>query len=319
MTKVLVITNKEDLTTDFVVNRLQQKGVPFYRLNTEDICQGLLLTVKPQLGICYVQDDILHKTVDLLEFDSIYYRRPEIKEYNDPELRSGEKAFLTSEVFYSLEGVYKILDKKYWVSPLYAIREAENKVYQLMLANQIGFATPETILTSNPVHLSAFLNNRDCIIKPVHNGRVVDGKSPEVVYTSDFKHPFDLEQVKYSPNFVQQKIHKVYDVRVTMVGSKPFAVRIESQGEDLTKTDWRRGQAILQHEPIDIPESIEKKCKLLMGILHLRYAAIDFAIDENGEYIFFEINPNGQWAWIEHLTGLPISNEIVNLLINKNV
>jgi len=37
-------------------------------------------------------------------------------------------------------------------------------------------------------------------------------------------------------------------------------------------------------------------------------------LDKNSNFIFLEINPNGQWAWIEKQTEYQISNEIVNLL-----
>jgi glutathione synthase/RimK-type ligase-like ATP-grasp enzyme len=54
-----------------------------------------------------------------------------------------------------------------------------------------------------------------------------------------------------------------------------------------------------------------------MTELNLRFGAIDFILDESGEYVFLEINPNGQWAWIERKTGYKISSEIVNLLVNE--
>jgi len=52
--------------------------------------------------------------------------------------------------------------------------------------------------------------------------------------------------------------------------------------------------------------------------LKLRFGAIDFVLDKNEEFIFLEINPNGQWAWIEKLTGYQISHEITNLLVNES-
>lgn len=320
MTKVLVITNKDDLTTDFVVNSLKKKQVPFYRLNTEELFDTAQLTINPQLGICKVYDGILNRIIDLTEYDSVYYRRPKIKDYKEDILSQGERIFLSNEVYYTLEGVYKILKDKFWVSPLLSIREAENKIYQLSIANKIGFKTPKSIITSNPLLYKEFVRSTcdDCIIKPVHNGRIMDVKMPQVVYTSELRGEYSDEIIESSPNFVQQRIKKQYDVRVTMVGNRAFSVRIHSQGNEITQTDWRKGQQIIKHEPITLPVDIENNCIRLMSILNLKYSAIDFAIDEQGYYVFFEINPNGQWAWIEHLTGMPISESIVNLLIKQN-
>ena len=57
-----------------------------------------------------------------------------------------------------------------------------------------------------------------------------------------------------------------------------------------------------------------EQCITLLKILNLRFGAIDFILDTAGNFTFLEINPNGQWAWIEKRTGYEISNEIVNLL-----
>ena len=103
-------------------------------------------------------------------------------------------------------------------------------------------------------------------------------------------------------------------MRATFVGRKCFAVAIESQLMEETQVDWRNGEHILQHTPIELPKDIENKCILLMERLGLNYGAIDIVLDKQGNYVFLEINPNGQWAWIEHLTGLPISKEIVKYL-----
>ena len=51
-----------------------------------------------------------------------------------------------------------------------------------------------------------------------------------------------------------------------------------------------------------------------MSRLNLRYGAIDFICDQQGELWFLEINPNGQWAWIENLTGYPIAAAIADEL-----
>ncbi|MNZ28723.1 hypothetical protein D3C78_459550 [compost metagenome] len=51
-----------------------------------------------------------------------------------------------------------------------------------------------------------------------------------------------------------------------------------------------------------------------MRRLNLRYGAIDFVCDPQGNLWFLEINPNGQWAWIENLTGYPIAEAIVDEL-----
>ena len=73
---------------------------------------------------------------------------------------------------------------------------------------------------------------------------------------------------------------------------------------------------ILEHKKHKLPIDIELKCLELTKKLKLNYSAIDLVLDKNGKYIFLEINPNGQWAWIENILKFPISKRIVDILTN---
>jgi glutathione synthase/RimK-type ligase-like ATP-grasp enzyme len=44
-----------------------------------------------------------------------------------------------------------------------------------------------------------------------------------------------------------------------------------------------------------------------MRRLGLEYGAIDLRLTPDGEYVFFEVNPAGQFLFVEHACGLPIS------------
>ena len=48
--------------------------------------------------------------------------------------------------------------------------------------------------------------------------------------------------------------------------------------------------------------------------LGLSYGAIDFLIDEDGKLNFLEINPTGDWMWIERQTKLPVTKAVVDLI-----
>lgn len=60
-------------------------------------------------------------------------------------------------------------------------------------------------------------------------------------------------------------------------------------------------------------------CLALTRKLNLQFGAIDFVETPTGEFIFLEINPNGQWAWIEEQTGMPISETIAKQLIDEHL
>ena len=65
-----------------------------------------------------------------------------------------------------------------------------------------------------------------------------------------------------------------------------------------------------------LPEEIATACQRLMKALNLRFGAVDLVLAPNGQYYFLEINPNGQWLWLEDKLGFPITNKIMEWLRN---
>jgi glutathione synthase/RimK-type ligase-like ATP-grasp enzyme len=113
----------------------------------------------------------------------------------------------------------------------------------------------------------------------------------------------------------QAYVPKLVELRITVVGRRIFAAEIHSQRTNHTRCDWRRyDQGQTPHRPHELPRDLEQRCTALVERLCLRYGAIDMVLTPDGRYVFLEINPNGQYLWIEHETGLPISEAICDLL-----
>jgi len=320
MNKVLLITNKSDVTTDFIVLKLKSANVSFYRFNTEEVGNTVFVTLDFQTQRFFLVDSVQNQRFDLLEFTAVYYRRPEV-ELHSKGLSSAEEHFIKSEILYALEGIYRVLQNARWLNNVYDIRNAENKLYQIQLASSLGFKLPNSIISNCRSELLNFFetNLSDCIIKPIKSGLVhLDNEEEGVVFTSKID-VSDLIQEKITscPAYVQKLVSKKGDVRVTVVDNQIFAAFIYSQENEETKIDWRRGELPLRHVSISLPDEIQNKCASLLAKLNLNFGAIDFIVDDEGNFIFLEINPNGQWAWIERQLRYPISDTIVNFLIKS--
>jgi glutathione synthase/RimK-type ligase-like ATP-grasp enzyme len=63
-----------------------------------------------------------------------------------------------------------------------------------------------------------------------------------------------------------------------------------------------------------LPERLRLQCVALVRALGLQYGALDFILTPDGRYVFLELNPNGQWLWVERMTGLPIADAIAATL-----
>lgn len=104
-------------------------------------------------------------------------------------------------------------------------------------------------------------------------------------------------------------MHKVADVRVLVVGRRLFAVRIDS---DLL--DWRKGYSALAYSVVDLPDQIGRSLLAYLEHYALVSGSFDLAVDAAGEYWWLELNPNGQWGWLEEKTGLGMAAAFADLL-----
>ena len=124
----------------------------------------------------------------------------------------------------------------------------------------------------------------------------------------------------YYPLQIQEKIIKKFDIRITTVGKNIFPCAIHSQENPASKLDFRIvDPKKIRHESYQLPKKIEDLCFKLCKKFKLNYSTIDMAFNVNNRYVYFEINPDGEYLWLEELTDLKISQAIAQLLINPRV
>ncbi|NOT74958.1 MAG: hypothetical protein HOP08_08510 [Cyclobacteriaceae bacterium] len=301
---ILIITHKSDFTADFVINKLNQLKIPYKRLNCEDI---LSYPYKFTFNKTF-ESSILGES----QFHSTWFRRTKLPTLEN--IADTDRRYVLDEVDSFISNLYYLLDTK-WLSSPTAIYAAENKLHQLRVAQEIGFQTPSTMVTSSKTDLMTFFNshNRNVIVKSIGNTRIGIDR-PEFIFTTRI--PIEaiqrLDELDLTPCIFQENIEKEYEIRVTIVGTKVFAAAVDSQSDIITKQDWRRKQIPFRAEVL--PQPIQELCIHLLSKLNLNFGAIDLVKTPEGKYVFLEINPNGQWVWIEDQTGLKISDAIISYL-----
>ncbi len=194
---------------------------------------------------------------------------------------------------------------------------AENKPRQLRIARSLGLRVPETIVTNDPQAARRFVEkNGLAALKPLDHGELGTGLVGHTSIIDHWEREFD-DDVKLVPHFLQQFVAKQADYRVTIVDDHVFSCRIDVSHHPQYAVDVRRGLAdpSLQHDILPIDHEIERRLIELVRALDLRFGAIDLVEDIDGNLWFLEINPSGQWAWIEERTGVGISDAIAEALI----
>lgn len=301
---ILIITHKEDYTSDFIVNKLNQRNIKYKRLNCEDIIDNIF-TVDKNLNFTFDGET---------NFSSVWFRRTKLPNIENQDIN--KKNYLLNEYEALLKNLFLTINAK-WVSDPYSIYQAENKLHQLKIASDLGFKIPNTLVTNSKENLKKFYieNSKNVIIKPLSQSKINNDNETEFIFTNVLKeeHINQIDKYDLTPCIYQERIEKLIELRVTVIGQNVFSAGVNSQTLETTKTDWRKEK--LEFFIEDIPTEIKEKCILLVKNLNLKFGAIDLIKDKNGNYIFLEINPNGQWAWIENETGLKISDSIINELL----
>lgn len=315
---ILIVSNARDLTTDFVVLELQRRGLAYVRLNSEDLPQATV-----RFGIETADDwsmDISGRRITGAEITAGYFRRPGAPEPDGAIIEPAERSYCAAEWAALLRTLYPRIGDR-WLNAPAAIAQAEDKPGQLVLARALGFDVPETLVTNDPASLASFLEGPQAVAKPLRHA-LLEGEVEKVIFTSrvDKAIARDARAVAAAPFILQREIAKQVDLRVTVVGERVFAAAIHSQETADAEVDWRQGAgANLRHEAVDLPAAIEARCVALVRALGLGFGAIDLVLGRDGRHWFLEINPNGQWAWIESRTAQPIAAAIVDALERKAV
>jgi glutathione synthase/RimK-type ligase-like ATP-grasp enzyme len=320
---ILIVTNRTDTHADHVISMLTRRGAPFVRWNTEDFPLGNYFEVLfDSQG--YRSGEILTKAgrpIDLELIDAVWYRRPLPGDFGNAIKNPTQRAFAEHEAKEAKTGIWQLMSACNWVNHPDANRVASNKLYQLKVATECGFTIPATLVSNSPVAVRQFFDEclGEMVFKRLGGGPIDYADRVEVLYThkmnaSDLE---NLEDIVCAPGIFQEYVPKRVETRITIVGDEIFACEIDSQANPATIHDWRRDFVNTQHRTHELPVAVAEKCLELICKLNLKFGALDFVVRPDGEYVFLEINPNGQWLWIEHLTGLPIGNAIAAFLSRR--
>jgi len=309
---LLILTSDKDLAADYLIVELIERGLPYFRLNAEalttaqysfslsDGCANRWLKVGP-------------RELDLKTVRAVWYRRA-IQPTPPTDLDPGERVFVAGEFRHLATGL--VLDTKArWVNPIDRVYVAEHKLFQLRIARRIGFRIPRTFVSNDLCALKEFAreNPGNSICKPIFHGLFLDGHERYSVYTRRIT-PESLdnqESVSACPVMLQEEIPKAADLRATFIGRECFVADIENA--DPSQLDWRNPGAQLRYSTSRLSEEIEDKCRAMLNELGLVYGAFDFVRTPANELVFLEVNPTGEWAWLEEQLGFPMRRAFVRL------
>lgn len=322
---VLIITHSEDNeSVPMVAEAVRERGGRAFRFDTDRFPSEISLVARygprgaERLTLAAGAEE-----VDLSEVTALWHRRLNVAGRLPREMDRQLLAASVGEARATVKGLLSALEV-FRLDAEEDIRRAGHKQLQLRLARQLGLDTPRTLITNDPAAVRDFAAAcpSGMMTKMMSSFAVYDAAGREqVVFTNEVA-PGDLEDLgglRLCPMTFQERVEKALELRVTVVGRKVFAASIDSQASARAAHDWRRdGLGLVgAWESYELPREAEAALLRLMDAFGLNYGAADFILTPDGRHVFLEVNPSGEFFWLEHSPGLPISAALADLLLGR--
>ena len=211
------------------------------------------------------------------------------------------------------------------LDPPEVLLRAPLKPRQIQLARAAGLDVPRTLLTNDPAAVRAFAEEcpTGIVTKLVSSSLSVDGPAGrEPIYTRGVgpEELASLDGLDLCPMLFQERVEKVLELRITVVGHQMFVAAIDSTPSLLGADDWRRDRALAgSFRPYEaLPEPVRVKIFALLDLLKLNFATVDMIYTPDGRYVFLEINTISFFDFVERAAGLPISGAVADLLLGRS-
>jgi hypothetical protein len=311
---ILVLSHEDDPHAQSVLRVLGERGASARLLNLADLPAKAALSIEFDRGSPSL---VLHAadgaTVDLNTVTATWWRRPQSPnptDVGDPNARW----FASSEWAELLGGLWQLLPGR-WMNVPAADERASHKPYQLRVAREVGFTVARTLMTSDPARARAFVDS-------VGIGRVVFkmfAATPVVWRETRLVREDELgimDAVKVAPVIFQEYIPAEADIRVTVVGGRQFALSVDARATAYP-LDFRMSLGEAKTGPAVLPRDVEHRIAALMSALGLAYGAIDLRQTAEGDYVFLEINPAGEFLFAQDRTGYPIAEALADWLSGR--
>jgi glutathione synthase/RimK-type ligase-like ATP-grasp enzyme len=246
--------------------------------------------------------------VDAASVEAIWWRRYRTPQQVGPaDLTDAHRSLIDNDCTGALVGSLQNTFTGKWISAPRATEHASNKLNQLAAAHGCGLRIPDTVVTQSPAVVRDFHRR--------HNGRVivkpVAGTPGPLLFTQFVgeEHMQAEDAIRACPAIYQEYIPGTHHIRLNCFGGQSYACRIDS--DDL---DWRPNLDV----PVSlwpVPDALHRRMRNVLDVLGLDMGIIDLKQTPAGEFVWLEVNPQGQFLFLEGLTGEPLTEHFAEYFI----
>lgn len=301
---VLIVSNSDDAHATAIHVRLKERSIRACRLDSDRFASG-----QHSWRIYSAANYKPHSSWFIPDVDVVWYRKVKFLESTDVV-----QSFINQET----QGLFDCVLAGYrdcrWVNPRERIAEARPKIMQLQHAANIGLRIPDTLITTNIDALKEFSvrHNGQIVAKPIQAQVVGSADTALVVGTRQLTSEDFESATKFSPCYAQERLPLKSEIRVVVFGDRlyPFRLTAKEKADDLKQLKLSQ----IDHERCELDESTSQKIRSLMSFYNLEFGAIDLAVVDDEAPVFLELNPNGQWLWLQYMTGENLIDPFIDFL-----
>jgi glutathione synthase/RimK-type ligase-like ATP-grasp enzyme len=303
---ILILSHADDPHAEVVMHHLQRRGAAHALLDLSRFPRDARLQCRyGAAGTAMALDDRDGSRIDFSAVRAVWWRRPQPYGFEDQTMNVG---FAANECDEAMQGLWLALDAR-WLNPPLADGAAHRKTWQLKLASELGFDIPETLVTNSASAARTFLAEVDRAVYKPFAGTAEHWRETRMFGPAELE---SLALIRHAPVILQAFVPGI-DYRVTVVGQQIFAAAIDAR-DGKYPVDFRMNKDV-RISAATLPAEVEAGVHTLMARMELVYGAIDFRRDErDGRFRFLEINPAGQWLFVEQQTVQPIAAAIADEL-----
>ena len=318
---VLILAEERDPCADAMVPLLQDRGIDVDRTDLAWFPHAVGVDARLRNGSWSGCLQVHERQIDLESISAVWYRSPATFRF-PAGLTTAERAHAAVEAKMGLGGILLSLPAL-WVNRPDLAATASYKPLQMRVAAVAGLTVADTLITSRAEPVAGFVADHagsgGTVTKMFASNSIVEAGRRAVAFTRAVESGdlADLTGIDVTTHQFQARVHpKLFDARVIVIGARLFGFAIDAATEQ-ARLDFRRDYRALSYARVEMPLQVESGIRRLCLELGLQYAAIDFAVRPDGEWVFLgDVNPGGQYAWLEAETGAPLTAALADLLMS---
>ena len=306
--KCLIPTEPDDKQAILVKLALENAGHQVTLMFTADQPTRQKNSVFVDLDAYRWQSTDRYQSIVDNDHDIVWWRRPR-KPYIPKNLAHPEDfRFIVRENLLLHESLlFNMAPNAWWINSEEAARRANFKLLQLKTASECGITIPTTLCSNDPEEIRLFLLRHEpsgVIYKSLSND-LLPTKIPSTAKMTYMDLPQN-QSLQRAPGIFQKIIPKQYELRVTCFGDYIVAAKLSPN-------------LALIVEPYLLPDDLAQQIRLCMRELGIVFGVFDFIVTPEHEYVFLELNEQGQFFWIEELNPeFKMLDIFVNFMLNKS-